>query len=63
MLDVDVTDDASLDHAFDYLSTHWGNLDFLVHALAFSDKTELTGRLSTPAGRISKTLWTSLPIL
>ena len=44
MLDVDVTDDASLDHAFDYLSTHWGNLDFLVHALAFSDKTELTGR-------------------
>ena len=44
MLDVDVTDDASLDRAFDHLSAHWGQLDFLVHALAFSDKTELTGR-------------------
>ena len=44
MLDVDVTDDASLDFAFDHLSTHWGQLDFLVHALAFCDKTELTGR-------------------
>lgn len=44
MLDVDVTDDASLDRAFDHLSTHWGKLDFLVHALAFSDKAELTGR-------------------
>ena len=44
MLDVDVTDDASLDRAFDHLSTHWGQLDFLVHALAFSDKAELTGR-------------------
>ena len=42
-LDVDVTDDASLDRAFDQLSTHWGKLDFLVHALAFSDKAELTG--------------------
>ena len=44
MLDVDVTDDASLDRAFDHLSTHWGQLDFLVHALAFSNKAELTGR-------------------
>ena len=44
MLDVDVTDDASLDRAFDHLSNHWGQLDFLVHALAFSDKAELTGR-------------------
>ena len=44
MLDVDVTDDTSLDRAFDHLSTHWGQLDFLVHALAFSNKAELTGR-------------------
>ena len=44
LLNVDVTDDTSLDRAFDHLSTHWGQLDFLVHALAFSNKAELTGR-------------------
>jgi enoyl-[acyl-carrier protein] reductase I len=44
LLDVDVTDDASLDAAFAALGTCWGKLDFLVHAIAFSDKAELTGR-------------------
>ncbi len=44
MVDVDVTDDASLDAAFDALSQRWDSLDFLVHAIAFSDKSELTGR-------------------
>ncbi|TVS03793.1 MAG: enoyl-ACP reductase [Rhodobacteraceae bacterium] len=44
MLNVDVSDDASLDAAFDTLATRWGKLDFLVHAIAFSDKAELTGR-------------------
>ena len=44
MLDVDVTEDASIDRAFAHLSIYWGQLDFLVHALAFSDKAELTGR-------------------
>ncbi len=44
LLDVDVSDDASLDAAFDTLASRWGKLDFLVHAIAFSDKTELTGR-------------------
>jgi len=44
LLDVDVTDDASLDAAFATLSERWGKLDFVVHALAFSDKNELTGR-------------------
>ena len=44
MVDVDVTDDASLDLAFDTLKQKWGKLDFLVHAIAFSDKNELTGR-------------------
>lgn len=43
MLDVDVTDDASLDAAFERLA-EWGRLDFVVHAVAFSDKRELTGR-------------------
>ncbi|MEO0814615.1 MAG: enoyl-ACP reductase [Myxococcota bacterium] len=44
LLDVDVTDDASLDAAFGRLGDVWGKLDFLVHAVAFSDKAELTGR-------------------
>ncbi|MEQ5872310.1 enoyl-ACP reductase [Sagittula sp. NFXS13] len=45
MVDVDVTDDASLDAAFDKLGARWDRLDFVVHAIAFSDKSELTGRI------------------
>ena len=44
MVDVDVTDDASLDAAFDKLAARWPTIDFVVHAIAFSDKSELTGR-------------------
>ena len=44
MVDVDVTDDDSLDVAFDALEARWPTIDFLVHAIAFSDKSELTGR-------------------
>jgi enoyl-[acyl-carrier protein] reductase I len=44
MVDVDVTDDASLDAAFDQLGQRWDNIDFVVHAIAYSDKNELTGR-------------------
>ncbi|AVO39748.1 enoyl-ACP reductase FabI [Pukyongiella litopenaei] len=44
MVDVDVTDDASLDTAFAQLAARWPTIDFLVHAIAFSDKSELTGR-------------------
>ncbi|SEP71489.1 enoyl-ACP reductase FabI [Thalassovita taeanensis] len=44
MVDVDVTDDASLDAAFAQLGARWPTIDFVVHAIAFSDKTELTGR-------------------
>jgi len=44
LLDVDVTDDASLDSAFARLRDEWGRLDFLVHAIAYSDRKELTGR-------------------
>lgn len=44
MVDVDVTDDASLDTAFEQLSARWPTIDFLVHAIAYSDKSELTGR-------------------
>ncbi len=44
MLDVDVTDEASMDAAFDKLASEWGTLDFVVHAIAYSDKNELSGR-------------------
>ena len=42
--DADVGDDASLDRLFDTVSETWGGLDILVHAIAFSDNAELTGR-------------------
>ncbi|MFV2003004.1 MAG: enoyl-ACP reductase [Paracoccaceae bacterium] len=44
LVDVDVNNDASLDAAFEKLAAKWGKLDFVVHAIAFSDKNELTGR-------------------
>ncbi len=42
--DCDVTAPESVDAVFDGLASRWGKLDFLVHAIAFSDKDELTGR-------------------
>ena len=44
LVDVDVTRDDSLDACFAALKARWGTMDFLVHAIAFSDKNELTGR-------------------
>ncbi len=44
LLDVDVTDDSSLTACFDAIGDRWGKMDFLVHAIAYSDKAELTGR-------------------
>jgi enoyl-[acyl-carrier protein] reductase I len=40
----DVEDSASMQAVFDALKQAWGGLDFVVHAIAFSDKTELKGR-------------------
>ena len=40
----DVTEPGTLDAVFDAVTRHWGKLDFLVHAIAFSDKDELDGR-------------------
>ncbi|MGE0630469.1 MAG: enoyl-ACP reductase FabI [Hyphomicrobiaceae bacterium] len=40
----DVTDIASVDAAFEQIRKTWGSLDFVVHALAFSDRRELSGR-------------------
>jgi enoyl-[acyl-carrier protein] reductase I len=40
----DVTDEASVDATFAAIAERWGGLDFLVHAIAWSDKDELKGR-------------------
>jgi enoyl-[acyl-carrier protein] reductase I len=44
LMDCDVTDQASLDAAFGQLKDRWPTLDFVVHAIAFSDKEQLKGR-------------------
>jgi enoyl-[acyl-carrier protein] reductase I len=53
----DVTDPASLDAVFSEVESRWGKLDFVVHAIAFSDKDELTGRyVDTTADNFAKTM-------
>ena len=44
VLPCDVGDEASIDALFAELETRWGKLDFIVHAIGFSDKNELRGR-------------------
>ena len=44
LIDCDVSDMAALDAAFDTLKTRWDSLDFVVHAIGFSDKNELRGK-------------------
>src|SRR3981189_247739 len=53
----DVTEPATIDAAFDVLKQKWGKIDFVVHAIAFSDKDQLDGRyLETTADNFSKTM-------
>ncbi len=53
----DVTDPATIDAVFDDLRARWGSIDFVVHAIAFSDKDELTGRyVDTTADNFSRTM-------
>jgi enoyl-[acyl-carrier protein] reductase I len=53
----DVTDEATMDAAFAAVANAWGGLDFLVHAIAFSDKDELDGRyVDTTPDNFTKTL-------
>lgn len=44
VLPCDVSDEGSIDALFDGLKERWDNLDFVVHAIGFSDKNELRGR-------------------
>ena len=53
----DVTDAASMDAVFDAVKERWGKLDFLVHAIAFSDKDELKGQyIDTSADNFASTM-------
>ena len=53
----DVTEPATLDAAFEAVRAKWGSLDFLVHAIAFSDKDELDGRyIDTTQDNFIKTM-------
>jgi len=44
IVECDVGDEASMDALFETLGSRWDNLDFVVHAIGFSDKSELRGR-------------------
>ena len=53
----DVTDEASIDATFATLNERWGSLDFVIHAVAFSDKEELKGKyVDTTRGNFLRTL-------
>jgi len=57
ILPCDVTDTDSMDAVFDKLQESWGKLDFLVHAIAYSDKDELKGAyVDTTAANFQKTM-------
>ena len=56
----DVSEPATIDAAFAAVAQAWGALDFLVHAIAFSDKDELDGRyVDTSADNFTKTMLVS----
>jgi enoyl-[acyl-carrier protein] reductase I len=53
----DVTDPATIDAVFAEIERVWGKIDFLVHAIAFSDKDQLTGRyVDTTADNFDRTM-------
>jgi enoyl-[acyl-carrier protein] reductase I len=56
----DVSEPATIDAAFDAVAAKWGALDFVVHAIAFSDRDQLIGRyVDTTAENFSRTLMIS----
>ncbi|MGN6487505.1 MAG: enoyl-ACP reductase FabI, partial [Devosia sp.] len=57
LIDCDVTNDAALDETFRALKEKWGTMDFVVHAIAFSNKDELEGRyINTSAENFALTM-------
>ena len=57
VLPCDVGDEASMDKVFATIEKEWGGLDFVVHAIAFSDKNELDGMyLNTSRANFQRTM-------
>lgn len=57
LVDVDVSDEDSMEKCFNLIGDRWGGLDFIVHAIAYSDKNELTGRfIDTSKGNFINSL-------
>lgn len=57
VLPCDVTDEASIDAVFETIEKEWGSIDFVVHAIAFSDKNELEGLyLDTTRANFQRTM-------
>lgn len=57
VLPCDVTNESSIDNVFSTLQQKWGTLDFVVHAIAYSDKNELVGKyINTSAENFSSTM-------
>ncbi|QUS35209.1 enoyl-ACP reductase FabI [Falsirhodobacter algicola] len=57
MIECDVSSEESMDALFETLQQKWGKLDFVVHAIGFSDKSELRGRyVDTSAANFRMTM-------
>ncbi|MBL6621356.1 MAG: enoyl-ACP reductase FabI [Rickettsiales bacterium] len=57
LVECDVTNQDSIDALFDKLKSEWGSIDFVVHAIAYSDKNELKGRyVDTSLDNFMKTM-------
>lgn len=57
LVDCDVTNEASVATVFDEIGRRWGRLEFVVHAIAFSDKEELKGKyVDTTRANFQRTL-------
>lgn len=57
VLPLDAEDDSSIDATFNHLGASWDRLDFVVHSIAYSDKTELSGRyVDTTRANFARTL-------
>ena len=60
MIECDVAKEGAVDHCFAELATHWPTIDFVVHALAFSDKNELKGAyMNTSRNNFANTMMVS----
>lgn len=57
LMPCDVTDEASMDQVFTEIEKKWGKLDFLLHAIAYSDKNELKSKyVDTSAENFARTM-------